>query len=255
MADVGSLWFSVLYKDDPKQLDQIKERALKKLQDMNLVTKVSGTVNKKELIDSVASALSGQQFKIGVEVDKANATKAVRDALTKAGITTDFSAGELRAAKARAAQTKANSYANSQMELARQRAASAAKAELGLAAARERSANAAKAHVSASLRMNSAMTSQISISGQLANQMLGLYSIYTAERFIKNLVEIGGEFEKRELALSAMLNDAGKASEIFGQIKNLAVISPFGVRELNDYTKRMKAFSIPYNEKAFIRLV
>ena len=248
MADVGSLWFSVLYKDDPKQLDQIKERALKKLQDMNLVTKVSGTVNKKELIDSVASALSGQQFKIGVEVDKANATKAVRDALTKAGITTDFSAGELRAAKARAAQTKANSYANSQMELARQRAASAAKAELGLAAARERSANAANAHVSASLRMNSAMTSQISISGQLANQMLGLYSIYTAERFIKNLVEIGGEFEKQELALSAMLNDAGKASEIFGQIKNLAVISPFGVRELNDYTKRMKAFSIPYNE-------
>ena len=72
MADVGSLWFSVLYKDDPKQLDQIKERALKKLQDMNLVTKVSGTVNKKELIDSVASALSGQQFKIGVEVDKAD---------------------------------------------------------------------------------------------------------------------------------------------------------------------------------------
>lgn len=248
MADVGSLWFSVLYKDDPKQLDQIKERALKKLQEMKLVTKVSGTVNKKELIDSIASTLSGQQFKIGVVVDKADATKAVRDALTKAGITTDFSAGELRAAKARAAQTKANSYANSQMALARQRAASAAKAELGLAAARERSANAAKAHVSASLRMNSAMTSQISISGQLANQMLGLYSIYTAERFIRNLVEIGGEFEKQELALSAMLNDAGKASEIFGQIKNLAVISPFGVRELNDYTKRMKAFSIPYNE-------
>lgn len=248
MADLGNLQFSILYKDDPKQLDKIKERALKKLQDMNLVTKVSGSINKTDLVKSVREALGSEQFKIGVVVDKASTAKAVRDALEKAGLNTNYSASDLRATRARAVEAKAEAYINSQRELARQRAAAAAKAELGLATARERSANAARAHASATLNMNGAMRSQLSITGELANQMLGLYSIYTLERFIRGLVDIGGEFEQQELALSAMLNDAGKAHEIFGSIKNLAVVSPFGVRELNDYTKQLKAFSIPYNE-------
>lgn len=248
MADLGNLQFSILYKDDPKQLEKIKERALKKLQDMNLVTKVSGSINKTDLVKSVREALGSEQFKIGVVVDKASTAKAVRDALEKAGLNTSYSASDLRATRARAVEAKAEAYINSQRELARQRAAAAAKAELGLATARERSANAARAHASATLNMNGAMRSQLSITGELANQMLGLYSIYTLERFIRGLVDIGGEFEQQELALSAMLNDAGKAHEIFGSIKNLAVVSPFGIRELNDYTKQLKAFSIPYNE-------
>lgn len=248
MADLGNLSFGILYKDDPKQLDKIKERALKKLQDMNLVTKVSGSVNKKELLDSVKSALGSERFKIGVIIDKADTAKVVRDALEKAGLNTNYSASDLRAARARAEAAKSEAYVNSQRELARQRAAAATKAELGLAAARERSANAAHVHTSATLNMNGAMRSQMSVSGELRDQILALYSVYTLERFVKGLVEIGGEFEQQELALSTMLNDAGKAHEIFGQIKNLAVVSPFGVRELNDYTKQLKAFSIPYNE-------
>lgn len=248
MADLGNLSFGILYKDDPKQLDKIKERALKKLQDMNLVTKVSGSVNKKELLDSVKSALGSERFKIGVIIDKADTAKVVRDALEKAGLNTNYSASDLRAARARAEAAKSEAYVNSQRELARQRAAAATKAELGLAAARERSANAAHVHTSATLNMNGAMRSQMSVSGELRDQILALYSVYTLERFVKGLVEIGGEFEQQELALSAMLNDAGKAHEIFGQIKNLAVVSPFGVRELNDYTKQLKAFSIPFNE-------
>lgn len=248
MADLGNLSFGILYKDEPKQLDKIKERALKKLQDMNLVTKVSGSVNKKELLDSVKSALGSERFKIGVIIDKADTAKVVRDALEKAGLNTNYSASDLRAARARAEAAKSEAYVNSQRELARQRAAAATKAELGLAAARERSANAANSHTSATLGMNSAMQSQFGILGGLKEQLVSLYSIYTLERFMKGLVEIGGEFEQQELALSAMLNDAGKAHEIFGQIKNLAVVSPFGVRELNDYTKQLKAFSIPYNE-------
>lgn len=248
MADLGNLSFGILYKDDPKQLDKIKERALKKLQDMNLVTKVSGSINKTDLVKSVRDALGSEQFKIGVIVDKANAAKAVRDALDKAGLNTNYSASDLRAERARAVAAKSEAYVNAQRELARQRAAAATKAELGLATARERSASASQVHTSATLSMNGALKSQMSVTGELRDQILALYSVYTLERFVKGLVEIGGEFEQQELALSAMLNDAGKAHEVFGQIKNLAVVSPFGVRELNDYTKQLKAFSIPYNE-------
>ena len=294
MADLGNLYFDILFRDKTaEQRKKIKADILKDL-DVKLDLKVGvsktdliksarealaekefkvgvsvdhSDVSKKvqaafdgktfkigiesrksDLAKSIRESLKGEAFKVGVIIDKASASQAVQEALRKAGLNTNYSASDLRATRARAVEAKAEAYINSQRELARQRAAAAAKAELGLATARERSANAARAHASATLNMNGAMRSQLSITGELANQMLGLYSIYTLERFIRGLVDIGGEFEQQELALSAMLNDAGKAHEIFGSIKNLAVVSPFGVRELNDYTKQLKAFSIPYNE-------
>lgn len=248
MADLGNLQFSILYKDDPEQLEKIKEKALKQLKDMNLITTVDGSINKKELLESVRTALKSERFKIDVVVDRASAVEAARAAIQKAGLDTNYTSSDLRAARARAEAAKTEAYVNAQRELARKRVAAAEKAELSLASARERSANAAHTHTSATQSMNSAMQSQMGITGGLRDQILSLYSVYTLERFVKGLIEIGGEFEKQELALSAMLNDAGKAHEVFGQIKNLAVVSPFGVQELNDYAKRLKAFSIPYNE-------
>ena len=39
--------------------------------------------------------------------------------------------------------------------------------------------------------------------------------------------------------------DEGKATTIFNQIKKLAVASPFGVMDLNQYAKQLSAYSIP----------
>lgn len=248
MADLGNLSFGILYKDDPKQLDKIKERALKKLQDMNLVTKVSGSVNKKELLDSVKSALGSERFKIGVIIDKADTAKVVRDALEKAGLNTNYSASDLRAARARAEAAKSEAYVNSQRELARQRAAAATKAELGLAAARERSANAANNHARASFNLGSGMNANIRIAGELKNQMLGVYSIYTIERFISSLVRVRGEFDMQLISLKAILQSGEKATELFNQIKSLSVISPFQFKDLIGYAKQLSAYQIPNSE-------
>ena len=43
MAKLGSLYFSILYKDDPKQLEAIKKRALKQLENLEVKLKVSST--------------------------------------------------------------------------------------------------------------------------------------------------------------------------------------------------------------------
>ena len=72
------------------------------------------------------------RFKINVVVDKASTTQAVRAALQAAGLNTNFTASDLRATKAAAIQTKAEASAAAARELARQRAARAAKAELDL---------------------------------------------------------------------------------------------------------------------------
>lgn len=192
--------------------------------------------------------LQSEKFKINVVVDKASTTQAVRAALQAAGLNTNFTASDLRAAKAAAIQTKAEASAAAARELARQRAARAAKAELDLANARERSANAARRHMTATLNMNGAMNSQLSIVGQLRNEFLGLYSIYAAQNFLRAVVDIGGELENQKIAMASILQDEGKATTIFNQIKKLAVASPFGVMDLNQYAKQLSAYSIPYNE-------
>ena len=48
--------------------------------------------------------------------------------------------------------------------------------------------------------------------------------------------------------MASILQDEGKATTIFNQIKKLAVASPFGVMDLNQYAKQLSAYSIPYNE-------
>ncbi|WP_249174748.1 tape measure protein [Bacteroides pyogenes] len=181
-------------------------------------------------------------------VDKAKVDDAIKKAFARAGMRYDTTASDLRAAKIDAIRTKAEAAAASSRELTRQRAARAAKAELDLANARDRSSSAARRHVSATLSMNGAMSSQLSIAGQLRNEFLSLYSIYAVQNFLRAVVDIGGELENQRIAMSSILQDAGKATTVFNQIKSLAVTSPFGVMDLNQYSKQLSAYSVPYNE-------
>ena len=294
MADLGNLYFDILFRDKTaEQRKKLKAEITKDLQakldvgfdkkklvgDMktllqsekfkinvvvdktaeqrkklkaeitkDLQAKLDVGFDKKKLVGDMKTLLQSEKFKINVVVDKASTTQAVRAALQAAGLNTNFTASDLRAAKAAAIQTKAEASAAAARELARQRAARAAKAELDLANARERSANAARRHMTATLNMNGAMNSQLSIVGQLRNEFLGLYSIYAAQNFLRAVVDIGGELENQKIAMASILQDEGKATTIFNQIKKLAVASPFGVMDLNQYAKQLSAYSIPYNE-------
>lgn len=244
MADLGNLYFDILFRDKTaEQRKKLKAEITKDLQ-----AKLDVGFDKKKLVGDMKTLLQSEKFKINVVVDKASTTQAVRAALQAAGLNTNFTASDLRAAKAAAIQTKAEASAAAARELARQRAARAAKAELDLANARERSANAARRHMTATLNMNGAMNSQLSIVGQLRNEFLGLYSIYAAQNFLRAVVDIGGELENQKIAMASILQDEGKATTIFNQIKKRAVASPFGVMDLNQYAKQLSAYSIPYNE-------
>ena len=244
MADLGNLYFDILFRDKTaEQRKKLKAEITKDLQ-----AKLDVGFDKKKLVGDMKTLLQSEKFKINVVVDKASTTQAVRAALQAAGSNTNFTASDLRAAKAAAIQTKAEASAAAARELARQRAARAAKAELDLANARERSADAARRHMTATLNMNGAMNSQLSIVGQLRNEFLGLYSIYAAQNFLRAVVDIGGELENQKIAMASILQDEGKATTIFNQIKKQAVASPFGVMDLNQYAKQLSAYSIPYNE-------
>lgn len=81
---------------------------------------------------------------------------------------------------------------------------------------------------------------------QLNNQFNNLVSIYSLERFVRNLYTIGGEFQKQQIALRNMIGDVDKGNAIFERMKGSAVKSPFTFSELASYTKQMSAYGIEY---------
>lgn len=95
---------------------------------------------------------------------------------------------------------------------------------------------------------NKTMFDQKNLLQQLSSAMGIYFSIYQAGAFVKELAMVSGEFEKQRLSLRAILQDTAAADKIFGQIKDLAVYSPFNFKELTDYAKQLSAFSIPTNE-------
>ena len=83
---------------------------------------------------------------------------------------------------------------------------------------------------------------------QMKNQLMGFAGLYGIERLLKNVIQIGGEFEIQHIALQSILGDVQQANSMFEQMKELAVVSPFNFRQLAAYTKQVAAFGIPYEE-------
>lgn len=73
-------------------------------------------------------------------------------------------------------------------------------------------------------------------------------SVYGTQQFINNIIEIGGQLENQRMSIASILGDAAQANTLFEQIQALAVKSPFGVVELDQYTKQLSAFGFQYNE-------
>lgn len=86
----------------------------------------------------------------------------------------------------------------------------------------------------------------------LLGELAGLASQYFSARgianFVSSMVKITGELEMQRVALKNILQDADAADKVFGQLKELAVQSPYTLQELTQYTKQLSAFSFPKEE-------
>ncbi len=268
MADLGQLWFSLGIKDNTqagieeamKRFDKLNAK-LKLGIDKNVFKsaitsylkgqefkaritptlpkntgKLSMEVNKQTLRGSINEALKGKEFEARVKmvVEKASVQDAIRQAFSKAGLNYNTTASDVRQQRI--------------MEIQARMSQRAALSQIQLAAAHSRAQRAADLQAASSERLNRSMKSGTNISSQLRNQIANLYSLYTIERFVTQIVEIGGEFQKQLIALKSILGDAGIAETIFGKIRDLAVESPYTFKDLTGYTKQLAAFSIPYEE-------
>lgn len=220
---------------DPKKLAKAIEKAAKSYNGKD----VTVAVKEKYLLDSIKAALRSEKFPIRVIVDKAEAQDAVRQALQAAGLQNQgFTASDKRAWDAQSRRMEAEARA----------AAASALAQRRLAGAHNAAQRATDSHIHSSISLGSAMRGNIRIAGELGPMLASAYSVVALKNFMQKVVEIGGELEKQKLAMNAILGNEGFANTITSQINSLAVKSPFGVMELNQYAKQLTAFQIPYNE-------
>lgn len=70
--------------------------------------------------------------------------------------------------------------------------------------------------------------------------------VYGAQQFVMSIITVGGEMEKQHIALQSILGDIQNANTMFGQIKQLALDSPFTFSELNKDVKQLAAYGVEY---------
>lgn len=222
---------------DPKKLADAIDKAVKSYKGG---TQIPLEAKEKILHDSIRKALKSEKFPIKVIVDKAEAQDAVRQALQAAGLQsrTGFTASDKRAWDAESRRMEAQARVAAANALAQRR----------LAGAHNTARQATDSHIHSSISLGSAMRGNIRIAGELGPMLASAYSVVALKNFMQKVVEIGGELEKQKLAMNAILGNEGFANTITSQINSLAVKSPFGVMELNQYAKQLTAFQIPYNE-------
>lgn len=187
--------------------------------------------------------LGALYFSLGLD-DKTFRTKM--DAIIKqyGGMIKQVDQGAMVSSKL---QTQLKREAGAQQDLIK-KTAQAENAVLRLGNAKEKASRSGnKLNTTLSLTKNG-MYGNIRVAGQLQNQLGGLFTIYAAERFLKKIIEVRGEFEKQQIALRAILRDAQAADKLFVQFQGLAIKSPFKFKEILGDAKQLSAFGVTATE-------
>ena len=80
--------------------------------------------------------------------------------------------------------------------------------------------------------------------GRLSRQLALVFSVSQIEGYISKLANVRGEFELQQRSLEAILQNKAQADQIFNKTVQLAVKSPFQIKELVTFTKQLAAYRI-----------
>lgn len=84
--------------------------------------------------------------------------------------------------------------------------------------------------------------------GALVRDFALLGSAEGIRRTIMSVITVGGEIEKQHIAMQSIIGDLNKANILFGEIKALALQSPFTFSELNRDVKQLAAYGVEYKD-------
>lgn len=78
----------------------------------------------------------------------------------------------------------------------------------------------------------------------LAMQFGLVFSVQQLNQWIKHMVDVRAQFELQQIALRSIIQDKQKADQVFAEVQQLALKSPFSIMELNRFTKQMAAYGV-----------
>ena len=81
-------------------------------------------------------------------------------------------------------------------------------------------------------------------SDQLQRKLALVFSVSAIQGYMNKLIEVRKEFELQQKSLQILLKDKDEADKLWQQTLDLAVKSPFRVKELVNYTKQLAAYRI-----------
>lgn len=228
MADLGNLWFS-LGLDDSKFEKEWKAAFAKYQQQQDIQVGIQIDPNDKKQLDEIGQKLNAfannfsGKTKAKIDIKVSSNTIAALKSLKELGGTKAEWAAVREAAKAMKEASRAvNQLSKEEKKASTQTIGNQKKITEGY--------------------KNQALWVQ-----NLSSLVSNYFSLYAIKNFATEIATVTGEFEKQRVTLQAMIGEM-EGLEIFREIKELAVASPFEFKDLASYAKQLAAFSIPYEE-------
>lgn len=82
------------------------------------------------------------------------------------------------------------------------------------------------------------------IAGQMKRTLAAVFSVSAITSYINKMIEVRAQFELQQTALRAILQDKQKADQVFQQVQQLALQSPFSIMQMTTFTKQLAAYRI-----------
>ena len=78
----------------------------------------------------------------------------------------------------------------------------------------------------------------------MKNRLAFYFTVGASTQFIKNLIEVRSQYEMNERALGILINSAERGTQIFNELSQMALVSPYTLIELSSAAKQLTAYDI-----------
>ncbi len=78
----------------------------------------------------------------------------------------------------------------------------------------------------------------------MKNRLAFYFTVGASTQFVKNLIEVRSQYEMNERALGILVNSAERGSQIFNELSQMALVSPYTLIELSAAAKQLTAYDV-----------
>ena len=82
----------------------------------------------------------------------------------------------------------------------------------------------------------------------MKNRLAFYFTVGASIAFVKNLIEVRSQYEMNEKALGVLINSAERGTQIFNQLSQMALVSPYTLMELSSAAKQLVAYDVAAKE-------